>query len=127
MQRVACLNVPGTAREAMDFHAEALGGEVAARFTDGESPTAAEMPERTRCNIMHSQLTARTASLMGADGPPPHAPGSTTVNIMPDTPEEAERIFSALSSGGEITMPLRRRSGPGASARSPTATANTGW
>lgn len=106
MQLVAYLNFPGTAREAMDFYADALGGKVTGRFTYGESPMAADMPENARGNIMHSQLTVGSATLMGADGPPPHAPGSTTVNIMPDTPEEAERIFKALSVGGEVTMPL---------------------
>ena len=30
----------------------------------------------------------------------------TTVNISVDTIEEAERVFAALSAGGEIRMPL---------------------
>jgi PhnB protein len=43
---------------------------------------------------------------MGADGPPPHAAGSTTVNVMTDTPEEAERVFKALAEGGTVHMPI---------------------
>ncbi|MDQ3038401.1 MAG: VOC family protein, partial [Pseudomonadota bacterium] len=45
-------------------------------------------------------------TLMGADGPPPHEADSTTINIMPDTPEDAERIFHALAEGGKINMPM---------------------
>lgn len=106
MQLVAYLNFPGTAREAMDFYADALGGQVTQRFSYGESPMRDEMPEGTRDNIMHSQVEAGGALLMGADGPPPHEAGSTAINIMPDTPEDAERIFAALAEGGTVRMPL---------------------
>jgi PhnB protein len=108
VQLVAYLNFPGTAREAMDFYAAALGGKVTQRFTYGESPMAEQMPEASRDNVMHSQVEVGSALLMGADGPPPHeaAGGNTTLNIMPDSIEQAERIFQALSAGGEVTMPL---------------------
>ncbi|HEU4669218.1 MAG TPA: VOC family protein [Dyella sp.] len=106
MQLVAYLNFPGNAREAMDFYAAALGGKVTQRFTYGESPMAAQMPESARNNVMHSQLEVGTALIMGADGPPPHEAGSTSLNVMPDTPEEAERIFHALAAGGRVNVPL---------------------
>lgn len=106
MQLVAYLNFPGTAREAMDFYADALGGKVTQRFTYGESPMAADMPEADRGKVMHSQVEIGGALIMGADGPPPHEAGSTTVNIMPETPGQAERIFLALAAGGEITTPM---------------------
>ncbi len=106
MQLVAYLSFPGIAREAMDFYAAALGGKVTQRFTYGDSLMAEQMPEAARSHVMHSQLEVGSALIMGADGPPPHAAGSTTVNIMPDTPEDAERIFEALSAGGEVTMAM---------------------
>ncbi|OZB59336.1 MAG: hypothetical protein B7X39_10945 [Lysobacterales bacterium 14-68-21] len=106
MQLIAYLNFPGNAREAMDFYAAALGGKVTMRFTYGESPMAGQMAEADRDKVMHSQVEADGAVLMGADGPPPHEAGSTTLNIMPDTPEVAERLFEALSADGEVTMPL---------------------
>lgn len=106
MQIVAYLSFPGTAREAMDFYAQALGGKVTQRFTYGGSPMADQMPPGTENHIMHSQVEAGDAVIMGADGPPPHTAGSTSVNVMPETPEEAERIFKALAEGGEVAMPL---------------------
>ena len=32
--------------------------------------------------------------------------GATTLNVMVDTPEEAERIFAALAEGGEVKMAM---------------------
>lgn len=106
MQLVAYLNFEGQAREAMDFYAKALGGEVTQRFSYGESPMAEQCGPASADHIMHSQVEAGGAILMGADGPPPHAAGSTCVNIMVDTPEEAERVFAALSEGGTVQMPI---------------------
>lgn len=107
MQLIACLNFDGRAREAMDFYAKALGGTVTGRFTYGESPMAGEMPAGSYGKIMHSCLEVDGAMVvMGADGPPPHDAGSTTVNIMTDTPEEAERIFHALAEDGTVHMPI---------------------
>jgi len=111
MQLIAYLNFAGNAREAMDFYANALGGKVTQRFTYGESPMAEECGLASADHVMHSQVeipskAGGSAILMGADGPPPHEAGSTCVNIAVDTPEEAERIFSALSVGGSVQCAL---------------------
>ena len=106
MQLVAYLNFDGRGREAMDFYAKALGGKITGRFTYGESPMAGDMPADSHGKVMHSCLEVEGGILMGADGPPPHDAGSTTVNIMTDTPEEAERVFQALAEGGTVHMPI---------------------
>ena len=106
MQLVTYLNFEGNAREAMDFYAQALGGKVTQRFTYGESPMAEQCGLGSADHVMHSQVEAGSAIIMGADGPPPHAPGSTCVNILTETPEEAERVFAALSEGGTVQMPI---------------------
>ncbi|GAA5003464.1 VOC family protein [Pseudoluteimonas lycopersici] len=111
MQFIPYLNFDGNAREAMDFYAAVFGGEVTQRFTYGESPMAEECGPASADHVMHSQLeipakTGGSAMLMGADGPPPHEAGSTCVNIAVDTPQEAERIFAALSEGGSVQCPI---------------------
>jgi len=106
MQLVTYLNFEGNAREAMDFYAHALGGKVTQRFTYGASPMAEQCGPAAADHVMHSQVEAGGAILMGADGPPPHAAGSTCVNILTETPEEAERVFAALSEGGTVQMPI---------------------
>ncbi|MGG6462206.1 VOC family protein [Solilutibacter silvestris] len=106
MQLIAYLNFDGNAREAMDFYAQALGGKVTQRFTYGESPMAEQCGPDSADKVMHSQVEVGEVTLMGADGPPPHAAGSTTINIVTDTAEEAERIFAAMSAGGTVQMPI---------------------
>ena len=111
MQLIAYLNFPGTAREAMDFYAKAFGGIVTQRFTYGESPMAEQCGPASADNVMHSQVeipskAGGNAILMGADGPPPHEAGSTCVNIVVDTAEEAERAFAALAEGGTVQFPI---------------------
>lgn len=106
MQCIAYLDFDGNAREAMDFHARALGGAVTRRFTCGESPVCDQVGPDSARKVMHSQVEAGGAVLMGADGPPPHAAGSTCVNLLVDTPEEADRVFAALADGGQVHMPI---------------------
>ena len=67
---------------------------------------AEQMPPETHGRVMHSQLETSGAILMGADGPP-HTPRSTgVVNVTVDSAEEAERVFNALSEGGQVNMPM---------------------
>jgi PhnB protein len=108
MQLIPYLNFDGTCKEAFAFYCDALGGSITAQMTYGESPMCDQMPPDSHDRIMHAQLEADGAVLMGADGPPPHAPQSagTTLNIMVETPTEAERIFAALAKGGDIKMPI---------------------
>ena len=104
MQFIAYLNFDGCAREAMDFYAGVFRGRIIERFTFGETPLCAEIPPGQRDRVMHSMLEAGGALLMGADGPPPHDAGGNAVNIVVETPEEAERIFRALAEGGQVRL-----------------------
>jgi PhnB protein len=108
MQLIPYLNFDGQCKEAFDFYAGVLGGKITGRMTYGDSPMCEQMPADSRDRIMHSQLDIDGAVLMGADGPPPHAPQSvgTTINIMVDTPADAERIFAALAEGGDVKMAM---------------------
>lgn len=108
MRFIAYLNFDGRCAEAFDLYREVFGGEIVARFTYGESPMREQIPAEGHDRIMHCHLVADGAELMGADGPPPHeATGTTTVNIMVDTIEGAERIYATLSAGGTVHMPLQ--------------------
>ncbi len=110
MQLVPYLNFNGNAREAFNFYANAFGGKITACMTYREGPKEMcdQMPPETLDHIMHSQLESDGAVLMGADGPPPHPAevAGITVNIIVDSVKEAERIFAALSEGGDVKMPI---------------------
>lgn len=109
MNFIAYLNFQGDCRAAFDAYAEIFNGRISQRMTYGESPMAAQVPAETHDRIMHTLLETDDGVLMGADGPPAHAVAGegTCVSIQVDTPEEAERIYAALSAGGQVQMPLQ--------------------
>lgn len=109
MRFIAYLNFEGQCRAAFDLYREVFRGEIVMRMTYGDSPMRDEIPADSRDRIMHCQLEAAGAVLMGADGPPPHTASGqgTCVNIDVNGIEEAERIYAALSAGGEVQMPLQ--------------------
>jgi PhnB protein len=95
----------GKCREAFAFYAEALRGEIVATTTYGDM--GADIPEPMRRLIANIQLVVGGASIMGSDAMEnPEGQATTSVNIEVDTIEEAERVFAAMSAGGEIRMPL---------------------
>lgn len=110
MQFIAYLNFDGNCRAAFDVYRDIFKGEIAMRMTYGDSPMRDEMPADSHGLIMHCRLEAGDAVLMGADGPPPHTASGqgTCVNISLDSIDEAERIYHALSAGGEVQMPLQK-------------------
>ncbi len=110
----------GTCREAFEFYAGALGGQIIALITYGDMPSAPDqppLPDAAKTQIAHVNLLAGDASLMGGDAimgcdgsERIDGRNDTTVNIEVDTAEEAERIFAALSAGGQVQMPLMETS-----------------
>lgn len=109
MQILPYLNFDGRCREAFGFYRDALGGGRLDVMTYGDSPMAADMPESSHLLVMHACLQVGGTMLMGADGPPPHPRGTGVdfVNLMVDTPEEAERLWAGLSDGADVRMPLQ--------------------
>ena len=109
MRFIAYLNFDGQCRAAFDLYREVFRGEIVMRMTYGDSPMCDQIPVDSRNRIMHCQLEAAGAVLMGADGPPPHTASGqgTCVNVDVNGIEEAERIHAALSAGGSVQMPLQ--------------------
>lgn len=110
----------GDCREAFEFYAAALGGQLVAVVTYGDMPAAPDqppLPEEAKSQLAHVNLVAGGASLMGGDSfmgcdgtEKVDGRNDTTVNIDVETVEEAERVFAALSAGGNVQMPLMETS-----------------
>ena len=106
----------GRCREAFEFYADALRGEIIALTTYGDMPAAPDqqpLPDEAKAQLAHVNLVAAGASIMGGDsimglcgGEVVDGRNDTTVNIEVDSIEEAERVFAALSAGGQVQMPL---------------------
>lgn len=98
----------GTCAEAFKAYAALLGGEPVL-MPYGDAPPCpgsdATAPER----IMHAGLAIGDQFLMASDVPPgtplPEAPHAF-VNLGVDSDADAERIFAALSDGGEVRAPM---------------------
>lgn len=115
MQIVSYLFFKDNAAEAFDFYAGCLGGKIEMKVTMGEMPGMDDLPEEARGLVAHVRLAVGDAVLMGSDwcGPTTEPyPGihGNAVSISVAKPDEAERLFKALSEGGSVTMPIAETS-----------------
>lgn len=112
MQISPYLNFPGTAEEAMTFYARALQGELTEVHRFGSMPGSEGMPQEVKSRVMHVGLDLPGgARLMASDTMegmgPAHVVGTNmSISIHPASREEADRLFAALSEGGQVGMPL---------------------
>ena len=112
MSRVSTyLNFQGNAEEAFGFYASVFGTEPSVplqRFGDMPSgPGAPELTEADRSKVLHVELPILDGHvLMGTDmlesmGQTLRVGNNTTLNLEPDSREEGERLYAALSEGGQ--------------------------
>jgi PhnB protein len=102
------LNFNGNCEEALKFYEKALGARPVMMMRYGESPMAKETAKEMHQKILHGRVTLGDNVIMASDTPPGRFEGQAgfCINIGVDTPEEAERLFNALSEKAEIHMPL---------------------
>lgn len=102
------LNFNGNCAEAFQFYAKILGSRDLHIMTFRDSPMAGQVGPNEKDLVVHARFTAGDTTMMGSDATGAHynKPQGFAVNIGVDTPEEAERIFAALSEGGTVGMPI---------------------
>jgi PhnB protein len=111
------LNFPRNTEEAFKFYKSVFGTEF-----DGEISRMSEVPpqegqpplaEEDKNLVMHVALPILGGHVLrGTDAP--ESMGFTVnygnniyINLEPDTRAETDRLFSALSEGGQVEMPLQ--------------------
>ena len=98
----------GHCEAAFQFYEKCLGGKIAYKITYGESPMAEKTPADHRGKIMHARLVVGDQVLMGSDACQNfEKPQGFTVSLGIKTPDEADRVFKALSEKGNVTMPIQ--------------------
>ncbi len=118
MARVSTyLNFNRTTEEAFEFYRSVFGGDFSGpihRFADvPPAPGQPPLAEADRQLVMHIELTILGGHvLMGTDAPESMGfrctPGNNVyINLEPDSRAETERLFAALSAGGQVEMPLQ--------------------
>ncbi len=102
MKLVTSLSFAGNCREAFEFYAQVLGGEITAAMTYGDGPPGMEVPAAMKDWLMHCWLQVGDQALMGSDM---HSDWATKINepkngfdvtFHTESIEEARRVFEAL-------------------------------
>ena len=107
------LNFAGNIEEAFNFYRSVFGGEftTVVRFKDFPME-GVNIPEEDQNKIMHIGLPISEDSLlMGTDsleslGQELVQGNNVYISAHPESKEEADRMFNALSEGGEVEMPI---------------------
>lgn len=111
------LNFAGDAEEAISFYRSVFGGDFTSvvRFKNMPMP-GVTIPGKDENKIMHIALpVGKDDVLMASDvlegfGQELVVGNNVNISIFPDSKEEADRIFKALSAGGKIEMQLGNQS-----------------
>ncbi len=106
------INFNGNAEEAFTFYKSVFGGEFGSivRFKDLASAEF-PVPENEAEKIMRITLPIGGNVLIANDVPEAMGPVSENENrskiaVSVDSREEAEKIFTSLSAGGSVEMPM---------------------
>jgi PhnB protein len=98
----------GKCEEALNFYVKALGAKPVMILRYGDAPPSNESVKEMAQKIMHGRIALGDSVIMASDAPPGcvEDPAGFSINIGVETPEEAERLFKALSENAEIRMPF---------------------
>lgn len=106
------INFNGNAEEAFTFYKSVFGGEFAMimRFKDIPNP-GFPVAENDANKVMHIALPIGKNILMGNDIPESMGQvneneNRSKISISAETREEADKLFSGLSAGGAIEVPI---------------------
>jgi PhnB protein len=101
------LTFGGNCREAFTRYQEIFGGELVL-LPMSEMPSDQPAPPDQADLIMHAALTFEGHLLMASDDPTGNFQGVQGMHVNYTVPDvaEAERVFEALTDGGEVTMPI---------------------
>ncbi len=108
------LNFNGNTEDAFNFYKSVFGGEFAIlqRFKDVSDGD--KMPAEVQNKIMHVSLPIGNTILMASDslealGQKLSVGNNFYISISTESRGETDRLFNALSAGGEIEMPLEKQ------------------
>ncbi len=107
------LSFNGNAEEAFNFYKSVFGGEFSSPMRWKDNPHCQGWSEADKNLIMHVALPVSGGNvLMASDAPSEFGKKLVEGNnfyiaIIPDTKNEADRLFNGLSSGGKAEMPMQ--------------------
>jgi PhnB protein len=109
MKMLTYINFPGTCKEALQFYEKHLGGKIVMISTFNDMPGPKDLPPGLELSsVLHARMEIADTVLLASDGPKERVQPmrSAYLSLLVDSDAEAERIYAALSDGGEIFMAL---------------------
>jgi PhnB protein len=103
----------GRCEDALNFYRKAVGAEVEMlmRFKDSPEPAQPGMvPPGSENKVMHASFRVGDTTVMASDGRCQGKPSfqGFALSITAASESEADRLFGALSDGGQVQMPLTK-------------------
>lgn len=107
------LNFEGRCEEAIEFYRRALGCEVETLMRNSENPEPCDSSMVTpgsENKILHASLRIDGKRIMASDGCCAGKPKFEGITLSITVAEEAkaDKLFAALSDGGQVRMPLTK-------------------
>jgi PhnB protein len=108
MQLQPYLFFDGRCEEAIEFYRSKLGAEVDMLMRFKDSPEPQQSTPGTDNKIMHANLRIGDTTVFASDGRCLGQPSfqGFALSLTPADDAEANRLFAALSDGGQVQMPL---------------------
>ncbi len=100
------VNFAGVCAEAFRYYEKHLGARIGMMMTHGQAPDQSRVKPEWKDAVLHGRITIGGEDLMAADIPNAEPMRSAYLTLSMESDAEAERVFSALSDGGRILMPM---------------------
>jgi PhnB protein len=102
------LNYGGNCERALRYYEQHLGGEITMLMRRAEQPDQPMKWPGWESSIQYAEMKIADTVLMASDVSPERFQPMRSVylSLTVESAVEAERIWAALSDGGQITMPL---------------------
>jgi PhnB protein len=110
MQVQPYLFFDGRCEEAVEFYRRALGAEVTMLMRFKDSPDPGMVSQGAENKVMHSSLRIGETTVLASDGRCLDKPSfqGFALSLTVANEAEADRLFAALSDGGQVQMPLAK-------------------
>lgn len=113
MQIQPYLFLDGRCEEAIAFYRKTLGAEVIMMMRFKESPEPHQpgmIPPGAENKVMHAAFRVGESTILASDG---HCTGKPnfqgfSLSLTVANEAEADRVFTALSDGGQVQMPMAK-------------------
>jgi PhnB protein len=100
----------GRCEEAIDFYKKAIGAKAEMVMHWKDCPDKSAVTPQNENKVMHACVQVGDAKLLASDGRCEGKPDfkGFALTLSAKTDAEADKLFNALSDGGQVQMPLTK-------------------